>query len=227
MERDDSQNGNRGNNNNGRLFLNFDNNNNRFATNDRNYPTTPSTFPQPVFPSNQPQQQYAQQPQYQSNAPAPNAPAGYFMNNPYPPQYPPQAASSQYQNQPGAPNQGYAPRQGMMNTHDPTNGLAHQFSHQNLGGSGRNSPNVNRQGQGAYRPRTAGATGSNSSNNSFLNAPVPSLPSMPQIEFEVPGKERNNEKYGPTANGNAKRCSQLVSQFFKDNVQRARDRNSR
>src|SRR4051812_25924374 len=83
-----------------RLYLNFNNNNgDRLQTNDRDrtaYPTTPSTFPQPVFPGAPSQLQNTagtSQPaqpaqQYSSNG---YAPQSYFMQAQY--------ATPQYQTQ--------------------------------------------------------------------------------------------------------------------------------
>ncbi|KAL3961859.1 hypothetical protein ACCO45_003382 [Purpureocillium lilacinum] len=39
--------------------------------------------------------------------------------------------------------------------------------------------------------------------------------------------ERNPDKYGTNANSNQKKCSQLATDFFKDSVKRARERNQR
>lgn len=228
MDRDDGLNGNRNNNNNGRLFLNFGNND-RFPPNDRAYPTTPSTFPQPVFPpQNQAQQQYAQPQQFQSSNTATATQPGYFMNNPYPPQYP-QQPSAAYQSGQAAPQAAYAPRQGLASNNDATNGLVHQFSHQNLGGSGRNSPANLRQAPTSSRPRTAGASSqsSQSSYSNYLNNPMPNLPPQQQLPDFGPAPERNPEKYGAVTHNNQKRCAQLAADFFKDSVKRARDRNVR
>ncbi|KAK4444901.1 kinase-like domain-containing protein [Podospora aff. communis PSN243] len=216
-------------NNGNRLYLNFGNNNERLAPTDRTYPTTPSTFPQPVFqsgPAGQPQipagggqqpQAYAQG--YQS--------ANYFpqgQQNQYPQQYGSQltAQSAGY----SAADQGYS--QARSNTpgtsNDPNTGLAHQFSHQNLGGAARASPYGSRGPSPAQRPRTAGASGQQAGYGSYLNAPMPTQ--SPQLEF-APAPERNPDKYGPNANNNQKKCSQLASDFFKDSVKRARERNQR
>jgi protein-serine/threonine kinase len=203
-----------------RLFLNFAGNSDRFQQNDRAYPTTPSTFPQPVFPQGQGQAQQNSNHPYPT---APHAPAGYFMNNPYPPQYPQQAQTSQFTSSQQTSNPtAYTPR-----NNDPTTGLAQQFSHQNLRDAGRASPQPTR-GPLAQRPRTAGATGQQPSYNSYMSAPMPSLSSSQQYlpEFQaVP--ERNPDKYGPLAQNNQKRCAQLAADFFKDSVKRARDRNVR
>jgi protein-serine/threonine kinase len=209
--------------NNNRLYLNFAND--RFAPNDRAYPTTPSTFPQPVFPPGQSQQQAptqnAQQPYGAGYAQQP----GYFMNNPYPPQYAQQQpAAAQYQSNQQIPQPSYQPRSNNANV-DPTNGLAHQFSHQNLGGAPR-SPYGSRQPSPSQRPRTAG-NGQQQAYNNYLSAPAPNQPTQQYVpEFQV-APERNPDKYGPITQNNQKKCAQLAADFFKDSVKRARDRNVR
>jgi protein-serine/threonine kinase len=45
-------------------------------------------------------------------------------------------------------------------------------------------------------------------------------------EFQA-APERNLDKFGPVAQNNQKKCERLASDFFKDSVKRARDRNSR
>jgi protein-serine/threonine kinase len=206
-----------------RLYLNFGNNNERLAPTDRTYPTTPSTFPQPVFQgagssSNQGGLNPAsaqQQGQYS---------AGY-ANAQYQGQYfqglAPQTAEYGAANAGG----GYAPPRSTTpgTSNDPNTGLAHQFSHQNLGGAARGSPYGARGPSPAQRPRTAGAAGQQQ-NYSYLNAPMPNQP--PQLEF-ASAPERNPDRYGPNANSNQKKCSQLASDFFKDSVKRARERNQR
>ncbi|PVH74753.1 kinase-like protein [Cadophora sp. DSE1049] len=216
------------NNNNNRFYLNL--NNDRSAFPDRAYPTTPSTFPNPIFPSS------GQQGQGQGQAPTSQAqqqqsygtgfaPSGYFMNNPYPPNYPqqpPSSSSSNYQQAPQAPQASYQQRPAPVA--DATNGLVHQFSHQNLGG--RASPYGNRQPSPGQRPRTAGATGQQAAYNSYLNAPMPSAPQQNWPEFQ-PAPERNPDRYGSLAQTNQKKCASLAEAFFKDSVKRARDRNVR
>jgi len=223
-------------NNGNRLYLNFGNNNERLAPTDRTYPTTPSTFPQPVFqsgPAGQPQipAATAQQPQaYAQGYQAPNYfPPTQAQNpaqnqNQYPQQYSSQL-SAQVPDYNSA-NQGYS--QARANTpgtsNDPNTGLAHQFSHQNLGGAARASPYGSRGPSPAQRPRTAGASGQQAGYGSYLNAPMPTQ--SPALEFAT-APERNPDKYGPNANNNQKKCSQLASDFFKDSVKRARERNQR
>ncbi|KAK4663511.1 Serine/threonine-protein kinase [Podospora pseudopauciseta] len=179
-----------------RLYLNFGNNNNnnntdRLAASDRTqYPTTPSTFPQPVFPT----------------GPSGQAPTPQQAQQGYPQGY----ASNSYYN---------------PNHNDPNAGLAHQFAHQNLGGAGRPQNYSARGPSPGQRPRTANSQGQQPGYGSYLNAPP--MPSQNSgLEF-APAPERNPDKYGPNANNNQKKCSQLASDFFKDSVKRARERNQR
>lgn len=209
-------------NNGNRFYLNL--NNDRPAFSDRNaFPTTPSTFPNPIFP---PQAQglsgQSQNPTQQPYSTG-FAPAGYFMNNPYPPSYPQQPPPSNYQQPPQPPQPSYQQR--ATPAHDATNGLVHQFSHQNLGG--RVSPYGARQPSPSQRPRTAGAAGPQAGYGSYLNAPMPTAQQQQNWPEFQPAPERNPEKYGPIAQTNQKKCSQLAEAFFRDSVKRARDRNVR
>jgi protein-serine/threonine kinase len=207
-----------------RLYLNFNNNENKFQPADsRTYPTTPSTFPNPIFPGQQQQQsQQAQQNTQQQPYSTGFAPAGYFMNNPYPPTYPQQPPSTNYQ-APQPPQAAYQQRSNAP-LNDATNGLVHQFSHQNLGG--RQSPYGQRQPSPSQRPRTAGAPGQQAGYGSYLNAPMPSQPAQSLPEFQL-APERNSDKYGSIAQNNMTKCKTLAEAFFKDSVKRARDRNLR
>ncbi|KAH8808333.1 kinase-like domain-containing protein [Xylogone sp. PMI_703] len=207
-------------NNNNRLHLNFGNERLQ-QPNDRTYPTTPSTFPNPIYPSQggTPQAQ-GQNPQYSTGF----APQGYFVNNQYPANYPAQPPAGNFQQ--GAQQAQYQQRAPVQA--DATNGLVHQFSHQNLGGGGRSSPYGNRQGSSGQRPRTAGGSGQQPAYGSYLNAPMPNqgIPQQNWPEFQ-PAPERNPDKYGSYTQSNQKRCAQLAADFFKDSVKRARDRNVR
>ena len=51
--------------------------------------------------------------------------------------------------------------------------------------------------------------------------------SQPPAEIFQSAPERNPDKYGTNANSNQKKCSQLATDFFKDSVKRARERNQR
>lgn len=106
-----------------RLHLNFGSNNERLAPSDRTYPTTPSTFPQPVFPNPSQQHSSAQlQPaqQYSGSYAPPN---NYFAQGQYQSQYAPHQAVDY------AAQTAYQPRSNTPGN-DPNVGLAHQFSHQ-------------------------------------------------------------------------------------------------
>jgi protein-serine/threonine kinase len=198
--------------------------------NDRAYPTTPSTFPNPIFPS---QAQGASQGQAQNTQQQPYstgfAPQGYFMNNPYPPTYPQQPPATSYGQAPQAPPAAYQNRGPQYQANDATNGLVHQFSHQNLGG--RVSPYGTRQAAspGGQRPRTAGAPTQQGAYHASYLTPMPSQSSQQQNwpEFQPCPSERNPDKYGKSAETNQTKCSQLAETFFKDSVKRARDRNVR
>ncbi|KAH7022635.1 kinase-like domain-containing protein [Ilyonectria destructans] len=210
--------------NNNRLFLNFGgNSNDRLTASDRAYPTTPSTFPQPVFPSGsgQPAMQHQQQQQQQQYAGGGYNAQGYFVqNNQYAPQYQGQPGND-YANQ----NAAYQPRSNTPGTNDPNIGLAHQFSHQNLGGAARAQQYGSRAPP--QRPRTAGASGQQPGYNNYMNAPpMPNQTAAPVPEFQQ-APERNPDRYGSSANSNQKKCSQLAADFFKDSVKRARERNQR
>lgn len=233
-----------------RLYLNFGNNNDRLAANNDRaaYPTTPSTFPQPVFSSSSSQPLPssaggASSQQGQSYSAAMASSTGYFMQNPYPMQYPPvphsahsdyggapvsSGASYQQQQQPQLREQQQQQRSNTpgATSNDPNTGLAHQFSHQNLGGAARASPYGSRGPSPSQRPRTAGATASQqqSAYSSYLSAPMPTPP--PVFQFQT-APERNPDRYGPNANNSQKKCSQLATDFFKDSVKRARERNQR
>ncbi|EWY94457.1 hypothetical protein ACKLNR_008025 [Fusarium oxysporum f. sp. zingiberi] len=214
------------NNNNNRLYLNFGNGNDRLTASDRAaYPTTPSTFPQPVFPSASGQQPGGLQPQgqqQQQQYAGGYAPQGYFNQN----QYAQYGGQQQQQSNDYAQGAGYQPRSNTPGTNDPNTGLAHQFSHQNLGGAARGQGYARGPSPG-QRPRTAGSTGQQPGYNSYMNAPpMPTQASAPAEEFQR-APERNPDRYGTNANSNQKKCSQLAADFFKDSVKRARERNQR
>jgi len=209
-----------------RLYLNFNNNDNKFQPGDnRAYPTTPSTFPNPIFPGQQQQPHQVQQNNQQQPYSTGFAGAGYFMNNPYPPTYAQQPPATYQAPQP--PQASYQQRSNAPPMNDATNGLVHQFSHQNLGG-GRQSPYGQRQPSPSQRPRTAGASGQQAGYGGYLNAPMPSQAAQQQSwpEFQ-PAPERNPDKYGSVTQNNNTKCKTLAEAFFKDSVKRARDRNLR
>ncbi|KAI0018391.1 protein kinase-like domain-containing protein [Xylariomycetidae sp. FL0641] len=206
-----------------RLHLNFGNNNERLAPSDRTYPTTPSTFPQPVFPNPGQQQQHlgAGQPH-----PGQQYAGGYAQGgSPYFPQQQYQPNADYMSAQGGGP---YQPRSNTPGTNDPNAGLAHQFAHQNLGGAGRGNQYGGPRGPSpAQRPRTSGSGGQQQQPGyGYANQPPMPSSGSRQAEFQI-APERNPEKYGTNANNNQKKCSQLAADFFKDSVKRARERNLR
>ncbi|KAF2733179.1 serine/threonine-protein kinase cot-1 [Polyplosphaeria fusca] len=186
-----------------RLQLNFgfgggnDRNNYNQDSSGRAFPTTPSTFPQPVYPNQSGQQEVwgAQQTNNGYN--------GYFMGNPY--------QQAQYQGQQGNLQ---APNAARFN--EAANGLVHQLSHQHLGGRS-GSPYGRQPSPSQQRPRTAGASGQ------FGGYAVPRQPSL----FDEEPPQKSPEKFPESVQRQAKVSTGLVGTFFKDSVQRARDRNQR
>lgn len=159
-----------------------------------------------------PQQQAYGQAQYSNQS--------YFAHTSgYQPQYP-----SQQQQQHDAA--AYQPRSNTPGTNDPNTGLAHQFSHQNLGGAAARNAAYARGPSPSQRPRTAGTGGQQPAYGNYATPPLPTQPAVPVNEFQL-APERNPDKYGSNANSNQKKCSQLAADFFKDSVKRARERNQR
>jgi protein-serine/threonine kinase len=206
-----------------RLNFQFDNQHNFDAANARLYPTTPSTFPQPIYG--------AQQQEYGASAMSPNPTSntGYFLNQ----QYPPQSQQAQYQQQYAyhtqaglqSPQPAYQAnaRPYMANTNnDGTSGLIQQFSNQDLGANPRG--NLNRTPSPAMpRPRTAGdARQAPNPYQPHLAPPMP-RPSPKPEEEEQP----NPRRYSDNVVKRGTAAKQLVNSFFQENIERARDRNSR
>lgn len=189
-----------------RLQLNFgfggDRNNQYQQDAGRQFPTTPSTFPQPVYP-NQAGQQEVWGAQQQGNGYG----GGYFMS-PY--------QQAQYQGQQGnlQPN--------AQRFEQGANGLAQQLSHQHLGGSGRSGSPYGRQpSPSQQRPRTADNRGYGY--GGYGGGSGPRHPSL--YDEEAPTKAP--EKYSDNVAKQATMSKSLINTFFKDSVQRARDRNQR
>lgn len=194
-----------------RLHLNFGFNNqqNFAAEQGRAFPTTPSTFPQP-FPNSAGQQEVWGTQQTTSGITS----QGYFYNNPNPYQH--------YGNlpSPSPVTAGYRSPGGGFN--EVTNGLAHQFQHQNLGGNSPRSASPYRQPSPGTRTRTGGQPQYGSYLNSHLGGPPPG-PSV--YDDEPPTK--NAEKYSTAITERVKLQKMLTQEFFKENVERARARNER
>lgn len=201
----------------GRLHLNLSPNERNFTADaGRAFPTTPSTFPQPYPNQNGTNEVWGGQ--QSANG---YGSANYFMNNPY--------QSAQYQQ-----NQGLPPTPGVFrapNGFMDTNGLAQQFAHQNLGPPRANSPYVRQPSPNApvgVRPAPPIASGSflNASNASTgTNATNGAQAKLAPSSDELP--PRNPGKYADNVYRRSKVTTGSVQSFFKENVQRARDRNQR
>ncbi|EQL00827.1 Protein kinase-like domain protein [Ophiocordyceps sinensis CO18] len=183
----------------------------------------------PLAPGGQQQPSSPLPSQHQAFA-AGYVPQGYFAPGPaaYSAQYPaaPQAVTNDYAH---AQNGAYQARSNTPGTNDPNVGLAHQFSHQNLGGATRSAGYGARGPSAGQRPRTAGAPGQPpASYGGYMNAPpMPSQSSPAAVHNFQQAPERNPDRYGPNSHSNQKKCSQLATDFFKDSVKRARERNQR
>ena len=228
----------------------FNNDRNYTPTNERVFPTTPSTFPQSVFQATQPANDYVNA-QVQQNAYS--SQAGYFPTGAYQAQYSspsspyPQTQGQfqgQFQNQYqqsnlAAPQATYQQRQNGYNTNDPTNGLARQFSNQNLNPPQRQASPLNRQPSPSSRffptgqqsqnqqSRNQQSYASNQSQSSLFtpSAADTNAPSLSPSVEEPP--EKNSDKYSNNVVKRGHGLHALVEAFFKENIVRARDRNLR
>ena len=214
-----------------RLHLNFNggayNSNQHYpASNENVYPTTPSTFPQPIV-----KDQTAKGPnEYHSpsiQSPSGFAGANYFTNSAY------QGAFGQSQYQPPFQQQGLAspqplfqPRQGGFPTNDPTSGLAHQFQNQNLGPAPRQGSPFGRQPSPSQRPRVGGTNGQQTYGNLLIPSTSTSNGQPQHSGIDEP-PEKNPEKYSVNVAKRGNVLHQLVETFFTENITRARDRNLR
>lgn len=188
----------------------------------RAFPTTPSTFPQPVYSAPNGQQEVWGT-QQQAPSQFPGGPPSYFVQhvNLQQPNY--------QQNQALTPNSpGYRTPGGGYN--DGTNGLVHQFSHQNLGAasSPRAASPYGRVGTPtSARPKTPSnqnAQQQSQQYGSHLAAPFTHGQNGSQEE-ELPSK--NPDKYADNVYRRAKHSTELVGTFFRENVGRAKERNQR
>lgn len=143
------------------------------------------------------------------------------MNNPYPPQQQQQQNQIQNQHYQYQNNHLQSPQpayQGGRQYNDATNGMIQQFSYQDLGsardGFGRTPSPSN------ARPRTAGDTRGPYANH--LAPPMPSRSPKPEDE-----ERPNPNKYSDNVLKRGTAAKQLVNSFFQENIERARDRNSR
>ena len=196
------------------------------ASDGRIYPTTPSTFPQSVFPSTQGGHQDYLSAQMQSPTGgnyAGGAPQ-YFAGAQYGQQqhqnYTQQAHyAQQYQQQ---VNQQFSPR--TYHANDPNAGLAHQFSNQNLG-----AQQTRQQSPFGRQPTPYGQPPPRSSSQQQLSTLLSPNSSTNQASNSADERppEQDFNKYSSNI---AKRVIGLhihVEAFFTDNITRARERNMR
>ncbi|PSK45337.1 serine/threonine-protein kinase CBK1 [Elsinoe australis] len=203
-----------------RLHLNFNfaGQGNFAAEQGRAFPTTPSTFPQPLASAGGQQQEVWGTNQQPSSG---FTNSGYFMNNAYTPQM------QQQQNNLQAPSPSYrSPVQQQAPYNDQVNGMAQQFAHQNLGNQPRaQSPYGRQPSPNMQRPRTAGTGSSPQPQYGQFLGSTPQRDQPSVYDEEPPPK--NPAKYSTTMTNRAKLQTELVGTFFKDSVERARDRNGR
>lgn len=215
---------------NNRLRLNFQfgNQQNFDASNARVYPTTPSTFPQPIYGT--------QQQDFGSMlSPNPNQQQGYFMNTPYQnqqqynqhyqyqqPQQPQQQQQQQQQQQNlQSPQPSYQLNSRGYQTNDGTHAMVQQFANQDLGGLKAAAQSARTPSPANARPRTAGET----RQNQYHAHLAPSMPrGSPKAEEE---DVQNPRKYSDNVIRRGTAAKQLVNSFFQENIERARDRNTR
>lgn len=201
--------------NNNRVNMNYGYNDRNYnAANNRAYPTTPSAFPQPIYQS-QGQQEYID-PSNPAYAP------GYFVPNPLSQQQQ-YAAQQQYAQQQGlqSPQPAYQARPGYAN--DATNGLIQQFSNQDL--NANRGGFFNRTNSPSQRPRTAGGSpAQGQAQAAHLAPPVPRSPRPPAENEEL---QRFPDRYSENVHKRGKAAKELVTVFFHENIERARDRNMR
>lgn len=208
------------------------------ANNARVYPTTPSTFPQPVFANQggQATNDYlgSQMQNHQSSAAyggGGGGGGGYFNNAIYQSQYG-QSKQNQFQQQyqpnVASPQPSYQQRQA-YNTNDPNSGLAHQLSTQNLGPTPRQPSPLGRHPSPIQRPRTAGTPVQQNASSQHVPASASasnlSVLGSPATNDEPP--EKNPEKYSSNVARRGQGLHVLVEAFFTENIGRARDRNVR
>ena len=206
-------------------------------SNNRVFPTTPSTFPQPVFPNSNVQTPNANA--YSNNAGQGQYGAqsgGYFAGFTQPQQpmqtYQNQAQyQNQYQGQQNlaTPQASYQQRQGGYNMNDPTSPLVHQFANQNLSTPQRQGSPFGRQPSPNPRMYTNNQhTNFQQSRNQPLLSPSTQdsgRRSLSPNSEEPP--EKNPDKYSSNVISRGNALHTTVGIFFKENVERARERNKR
>lgn len=190
-----------------RVCLNFGYNDRAFdpAPNNRTYPTTPSN-PQPNYTTPGTQD-------YVGTQDSPYG-QGYFVPSHYPQQA--QFTQPQYARpNMSSPQPVYQPGMGHNGNND-TNDFIQQFSNQHL--------NSNRAGSPAQRSRTASGFPASQLQPKHLVPPVPRTPRPPSENEKL---ERYPERYSENIHKRGKAAKELVSVFFNESIEHARDRNTR
>ncbi|KAL9110899.1 MAG: hypothetical protein Q9187_007998, partial [Circinaria calcarea] len=160
-----------------------------------------------------------------------NGGGGYFINHAFQQQYGPQQQQGQYSNQyqqanlPSSSQPSYSQRQGGYNTHDPTTGLAHQFSNQNLGAGQRQGSPFGRHPSPSQPSRPAGPISQQSYGSRLTAGTSSTKEAQSAVSQEPPGK--NPEKYSSNVSKRGAGLHVFVESFFRDNIDRARERNTR
>lgn len=201
-----------------RLNFQFDSQHQGAAADPRFYPTTPSTFPQPI---------YGQQQHDFALSPNPNQQQGYFLSHPYTQANPQYAQQYGYQQNLQSPQAAYQmnARPYMQNqVNDGTGGLVQQFQNHDLSTTPRpGQTNRTPSPATAPRPRTAGDA-RNQPYQTHLQPPMPSRAAQKAPEEE---EVQNPAKYSDNVRKRGTAAKQLVNSFFQENIERARDRNAR
>lgn len=181
------------------------------ADNQRAYPTTPSTFPQPVFSP-----QLGQQQDYQTGAQNPYFQGAYQQQQPY-------GQGAQYNANQNQYNAAQNYNQRAYNVNDPNAGLAQQFSTQNLG----TPRQQNAYPQQQRPPPAAGRNGQ--PQNAHLGVPgTSSKPAVSDSEGPLPnGGSKDPTLYSDNVVKRVTGLRIIIEAFFKDNITRARERNVR
>ena len=228
-----------------RLQLNFGggygNDRNYDPSNNRVFPTTPSTFPQPVFGNQGGNTPNAYTQQGQSQYGGASGPS-YFpqMNENRTSVYGTQYQQYHQQNL-AAPPQTYQQRQGGYNpnsNNDPTSNLAHQFSNQNLGAPARQASPLGRQPSpnSRFYPNSQQHMGQQRAQGGY-NSSQRTPPTLltppgqdPSGRGPPPGEEPPEKRPDRFSQNVLKRGHGLhtfVEAFFRENITRARERNVR
>lgn len=222
-----------------RLKLNFQGYNtdrNFQPSNERVFPTTPSTFPQPVFGTTNTAAATADHGGFAAGAAGngQNAYAAPQVGGYFPPYGSQQqtAPSPMTQNTASFPsNPAFPAQRGTYpQTYDPTSPLTHQFANQNLGGPQRQGSPFARQASPVPRAYNASPAANGQPPRSPHGLPSPALDGpgrSPSLVAEIEPPNKMPGKYPPGITKRGQNLHAFVETFFKENISRARERNKR